>query len=288
MKKLFATLLAVSTLACASLGFAACGDDTGENGGKKIEADPYTIVVGASQTPHAEILNEIKGDLAAYGYTLEVKVFDDYILPNTALDEGSLDANYFQHTPYLNTFNAEHGLDLVSAAKIHYEPFGVYGKGVTKEQYSTSKTGRTILIPNDGSNLARALYLLRDEGYITLKTAEFTEALTTADIENSNGNDVRAVEAKSVAQLLEESDAGTIAVINGNYALQAGLKSADALAFENASGDAAQLYANIIAVRKGDETHPKIKALLTALKSQKVIDFINSTYNGAVKAVFTV
>lgn len=280
MKKLFATILAVAAAACAALSLAACGS-------AGIDKHPYTITVGASQTPHAEILNVIEEDLAAYGYTLEVKVFDDYITPNIALEDGDIDANYFQHTPYLNTFNAEHGTHLSSAGKIHYEPFGIYGKDVTQEDYAAVKTGRTILVPNDGSNLARALYLLQDEGYITLKSASFTESLTTEDIADDKGNTVKAAEAQTVAQLLEESKAGTIAVINGNYALQAGFKSQDALAFEDASGDAAQLYANIIAVKKGNETHPKIKALLTALCTEKVASFIAETYNGAVLPVFS-
>ncbi len=279
MKKLFSTFVATATLACAAFGFSACGGN--------YDAD-HIIKVGASQTPHAEILEEIKGDLKKQGYKLEIEVFDDYILPNTALEEGDIDANYFQHTPYLNTFNAEHGTHLVSVGKIHYEPFGVYGKNVTKEDYEGTKTGRTILIPNDGSNLARALYLLQDEGYLTLSSTEFTESLTTEDIADAKGNTVEAVEAQTVAQLLEEQKNGAIAVINGNYALQAGLTSADALAFEDASGDAAQLYANIIAVKEGNENAEKIKVLLAALKTQKVIDYINATYNGAVQAVFTV
>ncbi len=281
MKKLFATLVAAATLTFAAFGLTACGE-------KSIDDHPYTIRVGASHTPHAEILAIVKEDLAVYGYTLEVEEFDDYITPNTALEEGEIDANYFQHTPYLNTFNAEHKTHLSAVDKIHYEPFGVYGKGVTQAEYEGTKTGRTILIPNDGSNLARALYLLQDEEYITLKSTTFTESLTTEDIEDSKGNTVKAVEAQTVAAQLEEAAAGTIAVINGNYALQAGLKSENALAFENAEGEAAQTYANIIAVKKGNENHPKIKALLAVLKTQKVIDFINKTYKGAVLPVFTV
>lgn len=278
MKKLIGTLLAVATLAAASVGFAACDN---------YDAD-HIITVGASQTPHAEILAEIKGDLKKQGYKLKIKTFDDYVTPNTALEEGSLDANYFQHTPYLNIFNIEHGTHLVAVSEIHYELFGVYGKNVTKDEYTANKTGRTILIPNDGSNLARALYLLQDEGYITLKNAEFTESLSTEDIADSKGNTVRPVDASTVPALLKEEKNGTIGVINGNYALQAGYKSADALAFEDSEEESVTRYANIIAVKEGNENHPKIKALLAVLKSQKVIDFINDTYNGAVLAVFTV
>ncbi len=279
MKKLFATVLAIAAALLAALSLAACGEG--------FDAE-HTISVGASATPHAEILEAVRDDLKAQGYKLEVKVFDDYITPNTALEDSEIDANYFQHTPYLNTFNAEHGTHLSSAGKIHYEPFGIYGKDVDKEDYAAVKTGRTILIPNDGSNLARALYLLQDEGYITLKSTSFTESLTTKDIADSKGNTVKTAEAQTVPQLLKESTAGTIAVVNGNYALQAGLNSEDALAFENASGDAAQLYANIIAVKTGNETLPKIRALLAALCTQKVADFIKNTYSGAVLPVFSV
>ncbi len=283
MKKQF--LIATATLLAALVGAAAFGCASTNS----IDDNPYTITVGASATPHAQILNVIKEDLAEWGYTLEVKVFDDYITPNEALEDGSLDANYFQHTPYLNTFNADYKTHLAAVGKIHYEPFGVYGKGVTQEEFDTVKTGRTILVPNDGSNLTRALFVLRDEGYITLAddaTAEIN--LTVEDIKDSKGNTVRAVVAENVAQLLEESDTGTIAVINGNYALQGGLKSENALAFENAEGDAAQLYANVVAVKKGNENHPKIVALLKTLTSQKVAEFITTTYQGAVLPVFSV
>ena len=247
MKKLISFLAATLALALA-LTAAGCG--------RTIDTDPTTIVVGASATPHALILDAVREDLAAAGYTLEVKVFDDYITPNTALEEGSLDANYFQHTPYLDTFNAEHGTHLASVGKIHYEPFGVYGKGVTQEQFDTQKTGRTILVPNDGSNLTRALFVLRDEGYIELPQGASPETnLTVHDITDDKGNHVEPVQAEAVAQLLTEEDDGTIAVVNGNYALQAGLKAEDALAFEDAEGAAAQLYANVIAVKKGNEAH---------------------------------
>ncbi len=279
MKK-FVTLAVCTALALGLAGsLAACG---------RADADPYTITVGASATPHAEILNVVKEELAEYGYTLSVRTFDDYILPNLALDSGELDANYFQHTPYLNTFNADHGTRLSAVAKIHYEPFGVYGKNVSAEEYSATKTGRTILVPNDGSNLTRALFVLRDEGYLDLPADADPEVnLTVNDIADLHGNKVQAILAETVAAQLAESKDGTLAVINGNYALQAGLRSADALAFESATGDAAQLYANIIAVREGSEEHPKIKALLKALRSQKVYDFITSTYGGAVLPVFT-
>ena len=280
MKKLTLTLITCILTLGLACTFAGCG-------GAYDAA--HTITVGASQTPHAEILGEIKDDLRAQGYDLVIKIFDDYIEPNTALEEGSLDANYFQHTPYLDGFNREHHTHLAAVGKIHYEPFGVYGKNVTAADYAAAKTGRTILVPNDGSNFTRALFVLRDEGFITLAdgvTAEDT--LTVRDIEDAHGNTVSPVQAETVAPILAESPDGSLAVINGNYALQAGLNSAYALAFENAQGDFAQLYANVIAVKEGNEESEKTKVLLAALKTQKVYDFITEHCQGAVLPVFTV
>ncbi len=280
MKKLLTTLAALATSCILACSLVGCG--------RTIDSDDV-IIVGASQTPHAEILKVVEDNLKEAGYTLEIQVFDDYVTPNTALEDGSIDANYFQHTPYLNTFNADYNTHLKAVEKIHYEPFGVYGKNVTKEDFTTTKTGRTILVPNDGSNLTRALFVLRDEGYITLKAGvTASDTLTVQDIENSNGNTVSPVQADTVATQLEEQKDGTIAVINGNYALQAGLKVANALAVENAEGDAAQLYANIIAVKEGNENHAKIKALVSALRSKEVFDYITAQYNGAVLPVFSV
>ena len=279
--KLIAVIICVALVALTlSLALSACN--------KVDPNDPKTIVVGASASPHAEILNTIKGKLKEQGYDLVVKVFDDYITPNTALDEGSLNANYFQHTPYLNNFNDKYNTDLVAVEKIHYEPFCVYGKNVDKADYDSKKTGRTILIPNDGSNLTRALFVLQDEGFITLADdATPDKDLTVNDIKDTKGNTINPLEANLVSITLDESDDGTIAVINGNYALQDGRKIENALGVENAQGDAAQLYANVIAVKKGHENDAKIKALVDALKSQEVIDFINKTYGGAVVPTFT-
>ncbi len=279
MKK-FSLLAALAASCVLALSLAGCG--------RTIDSDDV-IKVGASQTPHAEILKVVEDDLKEAGYTLEIQVFDDYVTPNTALEDGSIDANYFQHTPYLNTFNSDYKTHLAAVEKIHYEPFGVYGKNVTKEDFAANKTGRTILVPNDGSNLTRALFVLQDEGYITLKDGvTASSALTVQDIADSKGNTVSPVQADTVAAQLQEQKDGTIAVINGNYALQAGLNVKDALAVENAEGDAAQLYANIIAVKKGNENHAKIKALVSALKSKKVYDYITGHYDGAVLPVFPV
>lgn len=279
-KTVFSFLLALVS-SFAAFSFAGCG----ESGA----GDDKTIVVGASSTPHAEILNLVKEDLAAEGYDLKVTVYSDYVFPNLNLESGDLDANYFQHTPYLETFNAEHGTHLVALDKIHYEPFGIYGKNVSAEDFANVKTGRTIYIPNDGSNGTRALFLLQEQGYITLRDGvKGTDTLTTLDIADAKGNTVVPQIAEILCTQLSSADDGSLAVINGNYALEGGLTSADVLAYESAEGEAASLYANVVAVRSGNEQLPKIQALLKALKSQKVFDFINSNYGGAVQPVFTV
>ena len=248
-------------------------------------AELEVIKVGASATPHAEILESVKDALAAEGYDLQVVIYDDYILPNKALADGELDANYFQHTPYLNSYNASNGTDLVSAALIHYEPFGIYGNGVTS--LADLAEGATILIPADDSNETRALLLLQQEGLIELPADASAEVgVSHLDIVDDGGYNITPVQADTVPSQLASSDEGTIAVINGNYALQAGLHSADALALERADGDAAQTYANIIACRKGDENSAKIQALVTALESEAVRQYIAETYNGAVVAIF--
>lgn len=243
------------------------------------------LVVGATSTPHGEILEQVRDDLAAAGYDLEVVIFDDYVLPNTSLSEGSLDANYFQHTPYLNSFNEANGTDLVAAASIHYEPFGLYGNGV--ESVAETPDGATIIIPADDSNETRALLLLEQEGLITLpEGANAADGVTTLDIVDNKGYNIITVQADTVAAQFGNSDTGSLAVINGNYALAAGLSISDAIASEDASGDAAQTYANIVAVRSGDENSPKTTALVNALKTDKVKQYIEDTYNGAVVAIF--
>ncbi len=272
MKKITALVLAVIVVLGVLSGCAAKTDD------KKI-------VIGATSTPHAEILELIKDDLAKEGYELEIKVFDDYILPNKGLTDKSLDANYFQHVAYLTSYNASNGTDLVSAGAIHYEPFGIYGNGITS--LADLAAGATIIIPADDSNETRALLLLQQEGLITLPAdASAQKGISTLDIVDAKGYDIQAVQADTVPAQLKNAPAGTIAIINGNYALQAGLKIADALAIESATGDAGQTYANVIAVRNGDEKLPKIQALVKALKTDKVKKFVEESYNGAVVIVF--
>ena len=272
MKKILALVLSLVLI----LSLCACGaKETADN----------KIVVGASSTPHAEILEQVKAPLAEAGYELDIVVYDDYVLPNTALFDGDLDANYFQHTPYLNSFNASNNMDLVSAALIHYEPFGLYGNGVAS--VADIAEGATIIIPADDSNETRALLLLQQEGLITLpEDATAEKGISHLDIVDDGGYDIQAVQADTVPAQLANSDEGTCAVVNGNYALQAGLNVAEALAVEDASGEAAQYYANLIACRNGDENSEKITALVNALKTDAVKTFITDTYAGAVQAIF--
>lgn len=273
IKKILSTFVALSL---AAVSFTGCA---------KADASSKVIKVGASSTPHAEILEAVKDNLAKEGYDLQIVVYDDYVLPNKALSDGELDANYFQHTPYLNSYNASNNTDIVSAAPIHYEPFGLYGKGITK--VSDIPAGSTIVIPADDSNETRALLLLQQEGLITLPDgANALDGVTVLDIVDDKGYKITPVQADTVAAQFTNGDEGSVAVINGNYALAAGLKSSDALAVEDASGDAAQTYANIIAVRKGDENSEKIKALVKALETDEVKQFIADKYNGAVVAIF--
>ncbi len=283
MKKIVSLALAL-TLALSAFMFAGCSkkDEPKNSGGT---SDDKTITVGASSTPHAEILEQIKDELKKDGYTLKIVVYDDYVLPNKALADGTIDANYFQHKPYLDSFNKENGTDLVSAAAIHYEPFGIYGNGVS--DLKTLKEGATIIIPADDSNETRALLLLQQEGIIKLPDgANAHDGVTTLDIVDDGGYKIQAVQADTAAAQLGNSDEGTIAVINGNYAIQAGLKIADALATEDAKGDAAQTYANIVAVKKENENSAKTKALVNALKTDAVKEYIEKTFNGAVVAIY--
>ena len=283
MKKITSLILAL-VLAFSLVSLSACGGKTTDDKSSD-SADDKVITVGASATPHAEILEQVKQVLADEGYELKIVTYDDYVLPNQALADGTLDANYFQHKPYLDSFNAKNGTNLVSVGAIHYEPFGIYGNGVT--DLKDLAKGATIIIPADDSNETRALFLLQQEGLIKLPDdADAAKGVSTLDIVDDGGDNIVTVQADTVPAQLKNASAGTIAVINGNYALAAGLKISDALATENADGTAAQTYANIIAVRAGDENSPKTQALLKALKTDAVKQYIADTYNGAVVASF--
>ena len=292
MKKLLSILLCSALV----LGLAACGTAASDPTAAPESEAPATdaaetpsgelekIVVGASSTPHAEILEAVSGELEALGYELDIKIFDDYVMPNLALAVGEIDANYFQHEPYLLNFNAENGTDLVSAAAIHYEPMGIYGG--SKSSLDELAEGDIIAVPNDGTNEARALLLLQDQGLITLKEGidASTETATILDIAEIPQNlEIVEMEAKNIPHSLPDV---AFAVINGNYALQAGLTGNDALASESADSDAAQTYANILAVRAGEEDSAKTQALVTALTSETCRQFIEETYSGAVVPIF--
>ena len=231
--------------------------------------DDKTITVAASETPHSEILEAAKPILEEEGYDLEVTVFDDYVQPNEVVESGDFDANYFQHIPYLNSFNA---------GGIHYEPFGIYPG--TKSSLDDIADGDTIAVPNDTTNEARALLLLQDNGIIKLKDGAGLEA-TVNDIEENPYNvEIVELAAEQVARVAEET---SYIVLNGNYALQAGYSvSKDALAYETSDSEAAKTYVNVIAVKEGNENSDKIKALVDVLKSDEIKDFINEKYDGAV------
>ena len=248
---------------------------------KEATGDLTQIIVGATPAPHAEILNAAKDILKEKGYDLVVKEYTDYVQPNLALDSGDLDANYFQHKPYLDQFNEEKGTKLVSAAAIHYEPFGIYA-GKTKA-LADLPDGAQIAVPNDVSNEARALLLLADNGLIGLKEGVEMNATKNDIVKNDKNFKIVEVEAAQLPRSLGDVD---VAVINGNYAIEAGLKVSDALAVEDAKSVAATLYSNIIAVRSGDENSDKTKALVEALTSDTVKKFIEDTYNGAVVPSF--
>ena len=290
MKK---TLALILTAALVLLTFAACGNAAPaatESAPAAEEAAPaeeaaapetVKLTVGASSTPHAELLEIVKPALAEQGIELDIVIYDDYVLPNTALQDGTLDANYFQHTPYLNSFNTQNGTDLVSAGLIHYEPFGIYSQTVT--DLKELADGATIIVPDDDSNQTRALLLLQQEGLVELPDGASVEnGVTLLDIVDAKGYKVQAVQADAVPSLLANSEEGTVAVINYNYALGAGFKTSDALAIEDASGDAAQTYANIIAVRRGDESRPEIQALVAALQAGAVDTYNEQTGAGIV------
>lgn len=237
-----------------------------------------TISVAASATPHAEILEQAKPLLEEKGYELEVKIFDDYIIPNEVVESGDFDANYFQHIPYLESFNEEKGTHLVDAGDIHYEPFGIYpGK---KESLDDIEEGDTIAVPNDTTNEARALLLLQDNGIIKLKDGVGLEATKNDIEENPHNVEIIELEAAQIPRVVQDM---SYVVLNGNYALQADYSVAkDSLAYEKSDSEAAKTYVNLIAVKEGNEDSEAVKALVEVLKSDEIKDYINETYDGAV------
>jgi D-methionine transport system substrate-binding protein len=269
MKK-FIALLVTGVLAASVI--TGCGAGTSGSG------DDKTITVAASATTHAEILEQAKPILAEQGYELKVTIFDDYVQPNNVVESEEFDANYFQHIPYLNEFNTEQGTHLVNAGGIHYEPFGIYPG--TKSDLSQLADGDEIAVPNDTTNEARALLLLEANGVLTLKSGAGLTA-TVNDVE-SYSKDIKIVElaAESVKDAIPDA---AFVVLNGNYALEAGLSvGKDSLAYEAQDSEAAATYVNVIAVKDGHENDPKIKALVDTLKSDAIVNYINETYDGAV------
>lgn len=272
------TTAAVST---ADETTAAGVTDGSTEAATEAAAELKPLIVGATPAPHAEILEAAKDILKEQGYDLQIKEYTDYVQPNLALDAGDLDANYFQHFPYLEQFCQERGTKLVSAASIHYEPFGIYaGKTAAIAELAD---GAKVAVPNDATNEARALLLLEAEGLIKLKEGVGLEATKLDIIENSKNLDIVEVEAALIPRALPDV---AIAVINGNYAIEAGLNVSDALAVEDTDSIAATTYGNVVAVQEGRENDEAVQALVEALESDEVKAFIESKYQGAVVPLY--
>ncbi|AXE76902.1 MetQ/NlpA family ABC transporter substrate-binding protein [Streptomyces atratus] len=275
-------ITAAAATAALAFGLTACGTSSDPASKSETGAKADTskaLVVAASPTPHADILNFVKKNLAAKaGLKLEVKEFTDYVLPNTATETGQVDANFFQHAPYLDDFNKKNNTHLVSVGTVHLEPLGLYSKKV--KAIGDIKSGQTIAVPNDTTNEGRALQLLAENGLITLKPGVGTDA-KLSDITDKKGLEFKELEAATVPRALNDVDA---AVINGNYAIEAKLKPAEnALALEKADGNP---YANIIAVKKGNEKDARVQKLVKLLHSDEVKKFIEDTYQGSVIPAF--
>ena len=275
---LASVLAAGALVGCGSKEAAADTSADTSASAEEASADLEPITVAASATPHAEILEQAKEALKEQGYDLQVTVFDDYVQPNEVVESGDFDANYFQHVPYLDSFNEEHGTHLVDAGDIHYEPFGIYPG--TKSSLDDVAEGDVIAIPNDTTNEARALLLLQDNGLLTLKDGVGLEATVNDITDNPYKIDFEELEAAQVARVANEV---AYVVLNGNYALEAGFSVAkDSIAYESTDSVAAETYVNIIAVYEGHENDAKIKALVDVLKSDDIKKFIEDTYDGAV------
>lgn len=283
-RKLLALTLALgltaSLAACGSTGAgsgsgsAASGSAGSASASGSAPAETVTLKVAASATPHAEILNAVKDVLAQQGIDLQITEYGDYVVPNTAVEEGSEDANYFQHVPYLDNFNAENGTHLVNAGGVHIEPMGIYAGKTTA--LADLADGAVVAIPNDATNEGRALLLLEAQGLIKLKDSANLTATPNDIAENPKNLTFKELEAAMIPNTVEEVD---LSVINSNYAMEAGFNPVeDALAIEDANSP----YVNIIAVKEGNENNPAIRALVEALQSETARDFITTTYGGAV------
>ncbi|TDC26604.1 ABC transporter substrate-binding protein [Streptomyces sp. 8K308] len=276
-----AGVLFAATTALA-LGLVACGTDSdpeagGDSGDQADASGPLTVA--ANPVPHAQILEFVRDNLAEdAGLDLEVREFSDYVLPNTAVQSGEVDANYFQHKPYLDQFNADQGTDIVPVINVHLEPLGLYSDSVTSADELGE--GSTIAIPNDATNEGRALHLLAENGLIELNEGVGAEA-TLNDIADDHGITFQELEAATLPRALEDVDA---AIINGNYALEADLAPAeDAIVLESAEDNP---YANFLAVRAGNEDDPRVQTLAELLNSDEVRQFIEDEYDGSVVPAF--
>ena len=272
MKRISVLLLAGILTIGALTGCGSAAGGTGSADGAKV------LKVAASATPHAEILEQAKPLLEAEGIELEVTVFDDYVQPNEVVESGEFDANYFQHQPYLDSFNDEKGTHLVSVGGIHYEPFGIYPG--TRASLDDIEQGDTIAVPNDTTNEARALLLLQDNGIIKLKDGAGLTATKNDIVDNPYNIEIVELEAAQVARVVDET---AYVVLNGNYALEAGYSVAkDSLAYESSNSEAAKTYVNIIAVHEDRAQDANIAKLVEVLKSDEITKYINDTYDGAV------
>ena len=270
MKKLIVVLLSVLCV----LSLAACGSK------EETATESKKITVAATPVPHAEILEKAAEILKEQGWELEVKVFEDYVQPIEVVESGEIDANYFAHTPYLNNYNDEHGTSQTVVAGIHYEPYGIYPG--TKSSLADLEDGDVIFVPNDGTNETRALLLLQDNGVITLPEGTDVFSLVTKVDVTPVSAKVEIVELEA-AQISRVKDEAAVVVLNGNYALEAGLSVAkDSIAFESSSSNAAETYVNVVSVKAGNENNEGIKALCEVLQSQAIVDFINEKWDGSV------
>ena len=269
MKKLLTLLVSLTLL----LTIVGCGSKTTDEETKKVS-------VAASPTPHAEILEKAKEILAEKGWELEIVEFEDYVQPIEVVESGEIDCNYFAHTPYLNNYNSEHGTTQTVVGRVHYEPFGVYPG--TKSSFADLAAGDEIVIPNDGTNETRALLLLQDNGIITLPEGTNAESLVTVLDIVSYSVDVKIVEVEA-ATVSRYQDQAALVVLNGNYALAAGLSVAkDSIAYESATSSAAVTYVNVVATKEANKDNEGVKALVEVLESQEIKDFINSKWDGSV------
>lgn len=284
-KNVINKIITAATVLTATLSLAACGQDTApatvanaqvDEGTPAVETTT-TIKVGANITPHAEILEEAKPLLAEKGINLEIVQLEDSITPNTGVIEGSLDANYFQHVPYLEQFNAENGSDLVSIGAIHYEPFGIYAGRVS--DLAELPDGALVAVPNNVTNEARALLLLAQEGLLTLKDDAGITATVEDIVENPKNIQFKELAPEQLVAALPDVD---VAVINGNYAIEGGLHVSGALAVEANDGLAATTYGNIIATSPAKAEDPALKTLVEVLQGAEIKAFIEGKYDGAV------